>query len=66
MTGKYRLGDIYFNFFTYNSSGRRCNVITKVMIIEVVSITFLGEDKRMKEENIMKMASDENRPGDFS
>ena len=36
------------------------------MIIEVVSITFLGEDKRMKEENIMKMASDENRPGDFS
>ena len=31
-------------------------MITKVMIIEVVSITFLGEDKRMKEENIMKMA----------
>lgn len=24
------------------------------MIIEVVSITFLGEDKRMKEEKIMK------------
>ena len=35
------------------------------MIIEVVSITFLGEDKRMKEEKIMKMASDENGPSAF-
>ena len=38
----------------------------KIMIMEVVTITSKCEDKCMKEESIMKMASDETERGDIS